>query len=176
MRGVYEPDRSYAGVMDTRGAWRDWLLYPALLLGALTWPVWGTPDLVRHLRFTRRFAGARSVKAFDGERLVDVAGAAAIADVERAYAWEYQQHSMASGAEETLGLEVRMKDGTVRRYAGSNQALYEAHRALVAAGKAAAEPSDGGTSGGVARPLMLLFWMVLVALGGLYLLDRVVEG
>lgn len=176
MAGVYEPDRGYAGAMDTRGAWRDWLLYPALLLGALTWPIWGTPDLVRSLRFTRRFAGARDLKLFDGERLVDVAGTVAIAEVERAYAWEYQQLSMASGAEETLGLELRMKDGTVRRYAGWSPALYEAHRALVAAGKAPAEPSDGGTSGGIGRPLMLLFWTVVLGLSGLYVLHRAVEG
>lgn len=162
--------------MEIRRSWRDWLLYPALLLGALTWPLWGLADLVRHLRFTRRFAGARDVKAFDGERLIDAAGAVAIADVERAHAWDYQQLSMASGAEETLGLELRLKDGTVRRYAGWSHALYEAHRALIAAGKAPAEPSDGGTSGGIGRPLMLLFWMVLVGLGGLYLFDTAVEG
>ena len=81
-------------------------------------------------------------------------------EVLRARAWSYTVLSMASGAEESMGLELQLRDGSLRRYAGFR--LFEVVPALVAAGKLAPEPENGGNSGGIGRPLMLFGWMLLV--------------
>ena len=140
---------------------RDWLLYPTLVLGVMTWPLWGIPDVVRDWRFQLRFRDAKDVRSFDGERIEGKDGTVSLTEVVGARAWTYATLSMASGAEESIGLELRLRDGSIRRYAG--YALDGVYRALVAAGKVSPELENGGTSGGIGRPLMLGCWALLIA-------------
>ncbi len=144
---------------------RDGCMYPSLLVGVLTWPFWGLAGLLRSLRFEHRFAMARDIRSFDGEHLVGSEGeVVALEEVLRARAWTYSILSMASGAEELVGLELNLRDGRLRRYKGIR--LDGIFKALVTAGKVAPEMEEGGDSGGIARPFFLLFWMVVLG-GGL---------
>lgn len=162
----------YAGRMAgaERGTWRDWLLYPALVLGVLTWPLWGALDLARDMLFQLRFRGAKDIQSFDGVYIVGDGGEVALADVVRARAWSYTELSMASGAEESMGLELRLRDGTIRRYAGYG--LDRAFRALVVARKVRAEPENGGSSGGIGRVFMVSCWMLILAGAALVAVER----
>ena len=144
-----------------------WFLDPSLVVGALTWPLWGLPGLLRSLRFEHRFANALDLRSFDGRQLVGSEGeVVALEEVLRARAWTYSILSMASGAEELTGVELYLRDGSRRRYKGIR--LEGLFQALVAAGKVKPVMEEGGDSGGIGRPMMLLVWMLLVGAGLLW--------
>lgn len=162
-----------ATLTGVANSFRDWHLYPVLLLGMVTWPLWGIADMVRDWRFHRRFGSAKDLRAFDGEHLLGNDGSVALDEVVGARGWSNSMITMASGAEESLGLELRLRDGTVRRYAGYGYALSEAYAALAAAGKVPRDLENGGNSGGIGRVLMLGFWMCVLGGAALYAINRV---
>lgn len=140
------------------------MLYPSLLLGVLTFPFWGVRDVVREALFQRRFRGAPPVIGFDGDQVVYREGAVPVAEVTRARLWTYSLLTMASGAEEFYGLELSLRSGAKLRFREGGPAFEALCHTLRAAGRLAAEPENGGTSGGVGRGLMIVAWVGI--LGG----------